>query len=121
MVYSGTRQPADEDALDAIFAALAHRSRRAALRQVAAGDREGVAMNQLAEQLAMSPQALQKHLASLERAGLIARVREGRVTHARAQPDTLAEAQSWITEMSDYWAAQLDSLGDYIKAIKKER
>jgi|GEM_PF-3209127 len=120
MVYHELRERVSEDALDAIFAALSHRGRRAALRLVAAGDREGVAMNRLAERLGMSPQALQKHLASLERAGLITRVRDGRVTHAVAQPEVLAAAQSWITEMSAYWNAQLDALADYINALTKE-
>ena len=78
-------------------------------------------MTQLAEHLGMSPQALQKHLGSLERAGLIARVRDGRVTHAVAQPESLAAAQAWVDEMSDYWNTQLDSLGDYIETLKKER
>ncbi|KGN30197.1 ArsR family transcriptional regulator [Knoellia sinensis KCTC 19936] len=107
----------DEDELDAVFAALAHQGRRAALRHIADGDRGSLAMNQLAEATGMSPQALQKHLVSLERAGLIERSREGRVTHAVAQPEVLAAAGDWIADMSAYWNNQLDSLSDYIATL----
>jgi DNA-binding transcriptional ArsR family regulator len=114
MVYHRPRL--DEDQLDAVFAALAHRSRRSALRKIAA-HQGPLAMNRLAELTGMSPQALQKHLGSLERAGLIERARQGRQTHAVAHPDVLAAAREWITQMSDYWNAQFDSLQDYIATL----
>lgn len=74
-------------------------------------------MNELADATGMSPQALQKHLVSLERAGLIARTRDGRTTHAIAQPEVLNSAGEWIAEMSHYWNTQLDSLSDYIASL----
>lgn len=115
MVYHRSRL--DEDQLDTVFAALAHRNRRSALREIA-GHPGPLAMNRLAALTGMSPQALQKHLVSLERAGLIERVRRGRQTHAVAHPDALAAAREWITQMSDYWNAQFDSLEDYVATLR---
>lgn len=105
-----------EDELDAVFAALAHRARRAVLREITRHEAPP-AMNQLAGSLAMSPQALNKHLTSLERARLITREKHGRETNARANPEVLDAAKEWIVEMTDYWNTQLDSLQEYIDSL----
>ncbi|MDL9980447.1 ArsR/SmtB family transcription factor [Microbacterium sp. ASV49] len=116
MVYGAAPAPLGEVELDAVFAALAHSARRAVLREVVARDRPAT-MAVLAERLEMSPQALNKHLASLERARLITRSRVGRITSAQASPEVLDAAKDWIVAMTDYWNAQLDSLQSYIDTL----
>ncbi|MDQ4212899.1 helix-turn-helix domain-containing protein [Microbacterium capsulatum] len=120
MVYGLTagRAPLTEDELDAVFGALAHPVRRAVLHEVASPDRPE-AMTDLAERLDLSPQALNKHLSTLERAHLITRVKHGRATSAQANPEVLDSAKDWIVTMTDYWNAQLDSLQLYIDSLRK--
>ena len=65
----------DEDAADAMFQALADRTRRDILRRVLAGEHS---VSQLAANYDMSFAAVQKHVAVLERAGLITKRRSGR-------------------------------------------
>ena len=60
---------------DRVFQALADATRRDIVRRAIAGE-EGVA--ELAEHYPMSFAAVQKHVAILERAGLVTKVRSGR-------------------------------------------
>ena len=64
----------DEDKADAMFHALADRTRRDILRRVLAGSTRSA----LAASYDMSFAAVQKHVAVLERAGLITKRRSGR-------------------------------------------
>ena len=65
----------DEDRADAWFHALADRTRRDILRRVLAGEHSVTA---LAQSYDMSFAAVQKHVAVLERAGLLTKRRQGR-------------------------------------------
>src|ERR1700740_53666 len=96
--------------LDAIFAALADRTRRAILARLASGE---ATVNELAAPFDMSQPAISKHLKVLERAGLIV---AGQEAHARpgklgAQP--LSDALSWIEAYRQHWEtafARLDAV-----------
>lgn len=109
-------ESAAEDTLDATFAALSHRSRRQLLRLVLDADAP-LAMSDLATSAGISPQLLNKHAATLERAGLIRRVPHGRERHVYAKPEAMASAQQWITEMTSFWNTQLDSLEQYVAGV----
>jgi DNA-binding transcriptional ArsR family regulator len=115
MVYQAVKS---EDAvdLDAVFGALAHEGRRAVLAELAKADAP-TAMKALAERTRMSPQLMNKHAASLERAGLISRRAHGRETQAVAHPEVLNAAKGWIEEMTEYWNGQLDALGRYLDSL----
>ena len=65
----------DEDRADAWFRALADRTRRDILRRVLAGEHS---VSTLAQHYDMSFAAVQKHVAVLERAGLLTKRRQGR-------------------------------------------
>lgn len=116
MVYRDGQEA--EAALDAVFGALAHPARRALLRQLVAGS-ESLAMSSLAASAGLSPQLLTKHLATLERAGLVSRARRGREKHARAHRAPLSAASRWIEETTVYWNAQLDSLEEYVASLRE--
>ncbi|RAF60523.1 ArsR family transcriptional regulator, partial [Burkholderia multivorans] len=64
-----------DDRTDAIFQALADRTRRDIVRRVAV---EGLSVSELASSYDMSFAAVQKHVAVLERAGLVTKERVGR-------------------------------------------
>lgn len=77
-----------EDRLDLIFYALSDRTRRGILSDVATGN---PSVGELGKPYAMSGPAISKHLKVLERAGLIARVKEGKVNRFTLSRDPLAE------------------------------
>src|SRR3990167_3117237 len=70
-----------DDALDALFGALADRTRRGILESLAGGE---LAVTRLAAPHDMSLPGFMKHLRVLEDAGLIARNKEGRVVSSGA-------------------------------------
>ncbi len=112
----GYRPDTAEQPLDAVFSALAHPVRRSILRLLVTS-RDDMAMSDVAGAAGISPQLLNKHAASLEAAGLIAREAVGREKHVRARPQALASARDWIEETNTYWNSQLDSLEDYISSL----
>ena len=65
----------DEDRADALFHALADRTRRDIMRRVLAGEHS---VSALAATYEMSFAAVQKHVAVLEKAGLLTKRRSGR-------------------------------------------
>jgi DNA-binding transcriptional ArsR family regulator len=66
----------DDTAMDDVFKALADASRRALLDRLHA--RNGQTLSELCDGLAMTRQAVTKHLAILEAANLVATIRHGR-------------------------------------------
>ena len=79
--------------LDATFAALADPTRRALLARLASGE---ASVTELAEPFAMSEPTISTHLKVLERAGLIARGRDGQRRPRRLEAEPLAEATEWL-------------------------
>ncbi|QGG94435.1 ArsR/SmtB family transcription factor [Actinomarinicola tropica] len=98
----------EDDRLDLVFAALADATRRALLARLAEGE---ATLNELAEPFDMSLQAVSKHLKVLERAGLISRTRDAQRRPARLEPESLAEATTWIEENRRVWEGRIDALG----------
>jgi DNA-binding transcriptional ArsR family regulator len=80
---------------DAVFRALADESRRALLDRLF--ERNGQTLGELTKGMAMSRQAVTKHLAVLEGANLVATVWRGRVKLHFLNPVPIAEiANRWI-------------------------
>lgn len=89
-------QRIDDDRVDAWFHALSDRTRRDILRRVLEGEQS---VSALARNYPMSLTAVQKHVATLERAGLITRRRSGRETLARGDAGILRTASQLLTEL----------------------
>jgi DNA-binding transcriptional ArsR family regulator len=102
----------DAPVLDAVFAALADPKRRAILERLADGD---ATVGQLAEPFAVSRPAISKHLAVLERAGLVHRVADGRVTRCHADPAPLEAASAWVERYRAFWVERLGALARYLE------
>ena len=91
-----------------VFAALSDPTRRRLLDHLS---RRGPASaTELAGALPISRQAVSKHLALLEEAGLVAGERAGRERRFRLTPAPLSEAVSWITAVGAEWDDRLDAL-----------
>lgn len=102
--------------LGATFAALADPIRRAILQNlsrkgVPAG---GLPVTSLAKPFDISLPAISRHLRVLEKAGLIARQREGRIHRCGLDAAPLREADRWIGEYRRFWEDQLGALADYL-------
>lgn len=58
-----------------------------------------------------------RHLAVLERAGLVTRRIDGRVHRFRIDVARLDEARGWIARHREFWEATLDRLGDALDEL----
>jgi DNA-binding transcriptional ArsR family regulator len=93
--------------VDAVFRALSHPTRRDMLARLRRSD---LTVGQLAGPLPVSLAAASKHVAVLERAGLVARTVEGRTHVCRLTPGPLASAAAWLETYETYWNERLDAL-----------
>lgn len=96
-----------EQRADAMFHALSDRTRRDILRRVLAGEHS---VSALAASYAMSFAAVQKHVAVLERAGLITKRRDGRQQLASGDVQAIRSVASMLTELEDIWRGRIDRI-----------
>ncbi|MGE2726082.1 ArsR/SmtB family transcription factor [Mycolicibacterium pulveris] len=101
----------DEDRADAFFHALADRTRRDILRRVLAGEHS---VTVLAEKYDMSFAAVQKHVAVLEKAGLISKRRQGREQLASGEVEAVRSVASMLTELEDVWRGRIARIDDLL-------
>src|SRR5437773_5565872 len=99
------------NALDATFAALADPTRRAIPARRAGRE---ASVSELARPFAISLPGVHKHLRVLERAGLVAHAKHGRVRRCRLVARPMREAARWIERYRRYWEAQFDALAAYL-------
>ena len=99
-------------ALDTTFSALADPTRRAIVARLARGE---CSVTDLARPFDVSLPAVSKHLRVLERAGLLARRREGRVHRCRLVARPLKDAEQWIERYRRFWEERFRSLDKYLR------
>jgi len=100
----------DDERADALFHALADRTRRDVLRRVLVGEHS---VSALAANYDMSFAAVQKHVAVLERAGLLTKRRHGREQLAHGEVEAVRSVASMLDELEDLWrgrVARIDEL-----------
>src|SRR5215472_2492692 len=93
---------------DAVFAALADPTRRRVLRLVA--ERGPTSATLLERELPVTRQAIVKHLAVLNRAGLVTGRRAGQEVHYALVAGSLDEVSDWIAEIGSRWDERLARL-----------
>src|ERR687887_1657063 len=96
---------------DRVFRALADGTRRDIVRRAIAGE-EGVL--ELAGHYPMSFAAVQKHVAVLERAGLITKERIGRRKVVRTNLEALLVARRLLDQYEELWRARVDRMNQLI-------
>ncbi|NKS21568.1 metalloregulator ArsR/SmtB family transcription factor [Rhodococcus hoagii] len=101
----------DEDRADALFHALADRTRRDILRRVLAGEHS---VSALAEKYDMSFAAVQKHVSVLQNAGLLTKRRRGREQLASGDVAAVRSAASMLTELEDVWRGRIARIDELI-------
>ena len=91
-----------------LFSALADPTRRDVFERLT---RDGPASaSKLAASLPISRQAIQKHLAVLDGAGLVTRSSVGREVNYSADPAALSDMTDWAAKVDAQWQKRLDRL-----------
>ncbi len=106
-----------EQQIDRVFGALANTTRRDILGRALAGTQS---VSALARRYDMSLTAVQKHVAMLERAGLVHRRRRGREQLVHTDMDAVHDARRLLEELEGLWRARLDRFGDVLADIDQE-
>jgi DNA-binding transcriptional ArsR family regulator len=100
-----------EERADALFHALADRTRRDVLRRVLVGEHS---VSALAANYDMSFAAVQKHVAVLERAGLLSKRRRGREQLARGEVAAVRSVASMLDELEGLWRGRIARIDELI-------
>jgi DNA-binding transcriptional ArsR family regulator len=101
----------DEDRADALFHALADRTRRDIMRRVLAGEHS---VSALAAKYHMSFAAVQKHVAVLEKAGLLTKRRSGREQLASGDVEAVRSVAGMLTELEQLWRGRIARIDELI-------
>ena len=97
--------------LDHLFHALADGTRRDILHRCAGGE---TSVSRLADAYPMSFAAVQKHVAVLERAGLVVKERRGRERIVRTDRDAVGGARRALDELEAAWRGRVRRMADVL-------
>ena len=104
-------------ALDEMFHALSDRSRRGMVDRLGRGP---ASVSELAEPLSMALPTVMKHLAVLERSGLVRSEKSGRVRTYRLEAGALGQVERWLAEHKASWNASFDRLERFLSDDQPE-
>jgi DNA-binding transcriptional ArsR family regulator len=99
---------------DRLFRALADATRRDILRRCMHGE---PSLSRLADIYPMSFAAVHKHVAVLERAGLVSKERRGREQLVRTDGDALARARRVLDELEALWRRRVDRMAELLAEV----
>ena len=102
--------------LDRTFTALADPTRRGMLADLMLGEKS---VGELAAPYSMSLAGAAKHVAMLERAGLVERRKAGRQQLCRLRAEPLREAEAWLRQWEKFWNTRLDTLEALLKEMSE--
>jgi DNA-binding transcriptional ArsR family regulator len=105
----------DDERLDAMFAALADRTRRDIVARLSRGD---ATVKELAAPYAMSMQAVSQHIGVLERCGLVSRGRHRQSRPCRLELEALEAAVSWMERSRRVWTERMDRLETHLAQLQ---
>ncbi|HEU4948424.1 MAG TPA: metalloregulator ArsR/SmtB family transcription factor [Kribbella sp.] len=103
-----------EEAVDRMFHGLADATRRDILRRCVRGE---PSVSRLAEAYPMSFAAVQKHVAVLERAGLVTKRRRGREQLVRTDADAVRRAREALDQLETAWRGRVDRISDLLAQV----
>ena len=113
-----TAAPDIEADLDAAFAALGDRTRRAIISRLTEGE---ATVSELAEPSGLTHQAISRHVGILRRCGLIHQRVDGQRRPCRLDGERMQELAGWIIEQRRQWESRLDKLEDHLTSLQGER
>src|SRR4051812_8291302 len=101
----------DQDDVDQLFRALADATRRDIVRRTLS---EQYSVSTLAREYPMSFAAVQKHVAVLERAGLVTKQRRGREHLVAGNPTALRAAHDALERLELTWRDRVGRMDDLL-------
>ncbi|MFE4696730.1 ArsR/SmtB family transcription factor [Streptomyces sp. NPDC056738] len=112
-----TEEQGEHEEVDGVLAALADPTRRRLLDLLAA--RGEVTATKLAEELPVSRQAVVKHLAVLDAAGLVTGSRVGREVRYAVRPAALNATARWMSALAADWDRRLADVKRVAEAAER--
>jgi Predicted transcriptional regulators len=103
--------------LDSSFSALSDPTRRGVLERLGRAD---ASITELAERFHITLTGMKKHVAVLERAGLVTTEKVGRVRTCRLGARRLEEETAWLEKHRQVWDARFDQLDQVVEELKKK-
>src|SRR4051812_39577210 len=103
--------------LDASFAALSDATRRGVLRHLGRAD---ASITDLAGKFHMTLTGMKKHVGVLEKAGLVATRKVGRVRTCKLGPRRLDAESAWLEAHRQLWASRFDALDRLVEDLKEK-
>jgi DNA-binding transcriptional ArsR family regulator len=103
-----------DEAVDGLFHALADGTRRDILHRCIRGE---PSVSRLADVYPMSFAAVQKHVAVLERAGLITKERRGREQLVHTDGDAVSRARRALDELETAWRGRVERMADLLAQV----
>jgi DNA-binding transcriptional ArsR family regulator len=100
-----------DEAVDHLFHALADATRRDILRRCL---RDEPSVSRLTQAYPMSFAAVQKHVAVLERAGLVTKERRGREQLVHTDLDAVRRARQALDRLETAWRGRVDRMSDLL-------
>jgi len=100
--------------VDRLFHALADATRRDILHRCVRGE---PSVSRLADVYPMSFAAVQKHVAVLERAGLVTKQRRGREQLVHTDADAVGHARRVLDELEAAWRGRVDRMADLLAQV----
>lgn len=107
----------DDRDVDLLFHALADATRRDIITRTMTQD---YSVSGLARSYTMSFAAVQKHVAVLERAGLVTKHRRGREQLVRGSPATIRTASGLLEELEELWRDRIDRMSEILTQPEPE-
>ncbi|OBF23245.1 transcriptional regulator [Mycobacterium kubicae] len=102
-----------EDRADALFHALADRTRRDIMRRVLTGEHS---VSALAVKYEISFAAVQKHVVVLEKAGLLTKRRSGREQLASGDVAAVRSVASMLSDLEQVWRDRVARIDEHISS-----
>jgi|SRR5688500_18327049 len=102
-----------DERADRVFHALADATRRDIVLRALQGEHS---VSTLARRYPMSFAAVQKHVAVLERAGLVTKQRNGRQQLVRGNVDAIRQAYRLLEQLEAVWRGRIDRIGEILAA-----
>ena len=103
--------------LSEVFYALADPTRREIVSALGQGPES---VSALAAPFAMALPSFMKHIAVLERSGVIRSSKVGRVRTCRLVPKTLSQAERWMVRQRAIWEARTDRMATFVENLHQE-
>lgn len=103
-----------EAEVDRLFHALADATRRDILRRCVVAE---LSVSRLADGYAMSFAAVQKHVAVLQRAGLVTKERRGREQLVRTDGAVVEQARQVLDQLEAAWRGRVDRMAELLAEV----